>query len=296
MYTFVPSFMKYLLFFFFSLFNLSASWSQGNSLLWEISGNNLQGPSYLYGTMHLADKRIFNYGDSVTIAFNSCVAYAGEVLIDKNAMKETASLIFMSGDTTLPMLVGDSGAAKVRKRVKNRLLTLSGAINKIKPIFVLAIIEDAALKHDKSASLDEYFQKQAKRKKLQLMGLETVAEQIAAVDKIPLKKQAEMLMETVNDTEQHSDSLNTALINTYLKQDIALLQQYVNEGDGQEAFTKHILVDRNYVMCDRITAMVQEQPTFIGVGAGHLAGTEGLISLLRARGFKLRSVFVKFKI
>src|SRR5690606_32559763 len=43
----------------------SQSEPQESSLLWKISGNNLKSPSYLYGTMHLKDKRLFNFSDSL---------------------------------------------------------------------------------------------------------------------------------------------------------------------------------------------------------------------------------------
>lgn len=49
------------------------------NLLWQISGKNLKGPSYLFGTMHLTDKRIFNFPDSLWIAIEACDQFAVEI-------------------------------------------------------------------------------------------------------------------------------------------------------------------------------------------------------------------------
>ena len=35
---------------------------------------------------------------------------------------------------------------------------------------------------------------------------------------------------------------------------------------------------------------MKDKPTFFGVGAGHLAGEEGVIKLLRKQGFKVEAV------
>jgi len=50
-----------------------------STLLWKISGNGLQKPSYLYGTMHLTDERIFNLGDSLYKAIETSDGFAIEI-------------------------------------------------------------------------------------------------------------------------------------------------------------------------------------------------------------------------
>ena len=47
-------------------------------LLWEISGNGLKTPSYLYGTMHVANKLAFNVSDSFYICLNKAQGIALE--------------------------------------------------------------------------------------------------------------------------------------------------------------------------------------------------------------------------
>jgi uncharacterized protein YbaP (TraB family) len=50
-----------------------------NTLLWKISGHGLQKPSYLYGTFHLTDEKLFNLGDSLYNAIEHSDGFAIEV-------------------------------------------------------------------------------------------------------------------------------------------------------------------------------------------------------------------------
>src|SRR5436190_9881602 len=79
--------------------------AQYNSLLWKISGNGLSNPSYLYGTIHIKDKRAFQLGNAVIPSFNSCTTFAGEIVLDNNNQSKLIGLVFMGGDTTLDMLL-----------------------------------------------------------------------------------------------------------------------------------------------------------------------------------------------
>ncbi len=93
----------------------SEAHAQNNSLLWEITGNGLTDTSYLYGTIHIRDKRVFNLGDSTYYAINRTKALFGELnLQDKAAMKEHASELMMPAGTTLESLISAADYALVK--------------------------------------------------------------------------------------------------------------------------------------------------------------------------------------
>ncbi|MBS1914250.1 MAG: TraB/GumN family protein [Bacteroidetes bacterium] len=52
------------------------------TLLWEISGNGLEKPSYLYGTIHVSKREAFRLNDSVLTALRSCTVFASELEFD----------------------------------------------------------------------------------------------------------------------------------------------------------------------------------------------------------------------
>ena len=79
--------------------------SQGNSLLWKISGNGLPSPSYLYGTMHTTDARVFKLADSVLMAFESCDLFVMEVIIDDASKLNILQGLYMDTSYSLKKLL-----------------------------------------------------------------------------------------------------------------------------------------------------------------------------------------------
>lgn len=284
---------KILLIGFLSLLNIPM---EAQSLLWEITGENLQKPSYLYGTMHVRDKRVFNYNDSVSIAFNTSQAFAGELIIDKTMAKEVGKAALLPKDTTLKLLLGKKDYKKVKKVAKKKLGIMAGFINYIKPIYVAGYIAEASgvLKSDMKKTLDETFQDMARETNKKLIGIETIEEQMKALDKVSLKEQAKMLMDDLNNMDSAA-SISRDMVNKYLAQDIKSLSDMVLSEEIPDVFASEILLKRNYIMANRISVLLQEQSTFIGIGAAHLGGEEGVIELLRKKGFKLRPVDAPFK-
>jgi uncharacterized protein len=287
----------YRLFLLAGLFTLSFSdsFAQYNTLLWEISGNGLEKPSYLYGTMHLKDKRVFNFGDSVMVKFSQCNAFAGEVIFDKEAIKSNAASLrasmMMPGDTTLKLLLGRADYKMVKKAARKRLGVLAFVINKIKPIYSSMLISEPALKKDESKVLDEYFQDLAASKKMKLIGIESIEEQLSALDKIPLREQADMLVEELKADHSVEQEME-GMISLYCSGNLDSLLTLMNlRGMMSENFNDALLLKRNYVMAERIGIFIKDHHAFIGIGAAHLPGKEGVIELLRAQGFTVRPVY-----
>ncbi len=54
---------------------------------------------------------------------------------------------------------------------------------------------------------------------------------------------------------------------------------------------KRLLTDRNYIMADRMQSILQKGNAFIAIGAMHLPGEEGVLSLLNKQGYKIHSVY-----
>ena len=81
--------------------------SQGEyqSIFWEISGNGLKETSYLYGTMHSQDSRIFQFKDGVEAAFNNSDIYAMELNIDSIDKSKIISELVMKNDGSLDKLL-----------------------------------------------------------------------------------------------------------------------------------------------------------------------------------------------
>jgi len=83
--------MKRVLVFFACVFTCIGLYSQisklPNTLLWKISGNGLIKSSYLYGTMHLTDKRVFQLGDSLYKSIEQTEGFAAELDMNRVGMQ-----------------------------------------------------------------------------------------------------------------------------------------------------------------------------------------------------------------
>jgi uncharacterized protein len=264
--------------------------AQGNSLLWEITGNGRTDTSYLFGTIHIRDKRVFDLGDSTYYAIKHTKALFGELnLQDKAAMKQHASELMMPAGTSLAAQLSEKDYKRVKKYCKKHIGIYALLINKIKPIYISAIISEDLLKKDEKKPLDLYLQDYASKLGNNIGGIETFEEQLAVVDLISLQEQADMLVEQIDHIEEEK-KLMEEMLQLYLSESLDALDRLVKEDTLSQEFNEAILDKRNYVMLSRMETQMQVQPTFFAVGAAHLAGDEGLVMLLRKQGYTVRPV------
>jgi uncharacterized protein YbaP (TraB family) len=264
--------------------------AQNNSLLWEITGNGLTDTSYLFGTIHIRDKRVFHLGDSTYYAINRTTALFGELnLQDKTAMKEHASELLMPAGTTLETLLSKEDYKLVKKYCKKHIGVYALLINKIKPIFVSAVISEDLLKKEEKKPLDQYLQDYASRQGKTIGGIETFEEQLSVLNLISLQEQADMLLEQVKNIDEEK-KLMEYMLQLYLSESLDSLEILVQEDTLSHEFNEAILDARNTVMANRMATQMKNQSTFFAVGAAHLPGEKGLIVLLRKQGYSVRPV------
>ncbi len=257
-----------------------------SSLLWKISGHGLQHPSYIYGTIHSPDRRAFTFHDIVVEHIKDCDAFGMEVRLDEFNPFSILGDLQMPGDTTLEMLLGDSSYHVLEKFVRDSFKIELGMFAKIKPMFLAGLMDSQGQEEDSAEVLDESLMNQAKSLGKELIGIETIAEQIHAIDLIPLKEQAKMLLD---ETEQgdSSEMPFEDLLDVYKSGDLDSLYGYYKQGELSNAFNKSLIIDRNHRMADRIDSIIRKKTLLVAVGALHLPGDEGVLNLLRKKGYEL---------
>jgi uncharacterized protein YbaP (TraB family) len=134
-----------------------------------------------------------------------------------------------------------------------------------------------------------YFHEQAKNAGKKIIGIETVAEQLSALNSLSYKEQADMLIQEV-DSFQVNKTGGTEVLKYYLNQDLDSLSAGDEDAQKSEKFYKALVVDRNERMANRIAEFIKKQPTFIAIGALHLPGDIGVINRLRKKGFTVEPV------
>jgi len=106
-----------------------------------------------------------------------------------------------------------------------------------------------------------------------------------------MEKQADLMLVKMVDNWSLGKSELKTLIKDYKKQDIeALLKDMTSSSTADVAFEKDLLENRNRNWIPRMATIMKEKPTFFGVGAGHLGGEKGVITLLKKQGYTVKAV------
>lgn len=267
---------------------------EATSLLWEISGKGLEKPSYLYGTIHIQDKKVFQFPDVVTTSLFNCDAYAMEVLLDE-VDPATVQAAMLMKDKTLKDLFSEEEFKILDRALKEKIGQSALLFNMVKPFFISAQLMQSDLKQDMPLALDMHLLKMAKDSGLIGLGIEKFQAQVDAINSISLEDQAKMLMESTIDTISDDSTKMIELLDGYLAGDITSLIELMKDTTMPEEFNKEFIVKRNRVMAKNIIKFSKTQPTFNAIGAAHLGGDEGVISLIRSKGYVVKAIPFKFK-
>ena len=270
--------------------------AQYKSLLWKISGNGLKDTSYLYGTMHTADSRILELSNRAKPYFDGSKAYAMELDPDgeKNMMGLMGKLM-MGKDHSLQKMIPAKEYSYLDSICSSQMGLPMSMFDNVSPVIIMTIFEGVTMGLDETSVtgkvpvLDLYFHEEAKKAKKKIIGIETVAEQLGALNSLSYQEQADMLTQEVDSFQVNKNS-SSDVLKYYLDQDLDSLSANDTEDKKSEKFYKALLVDRNARMATRMSELIKKQPTFIAVGALHLPGDIGVIALLRKKGFTVEPV------
>ncbi|MBI5857340.1 MAG: TraB/GumN family protein [Sphingobacteriales bacterium] len=265
------------------------------TLLWKISGNGLDKPSYLFGTIHMlcADDAVLSSKMKEAIKESDEVYF--EVDMDNLfEMLGAMSKMKMKGDTTLKDLLSKEDYEKVKEYFtkKGSMLPFS-MLETYKPILAASTLESGSLPCDNTAIMEQVIMEEAKQYDKKIKGLETMAYQAGVLDSIPYKLQAQQLVQYIDSatTGDNEDKQLKEMFKAYKEQDLKKLEELMVETDaGMAGFTDIMLYHRNQNWVKKLKDLLPQKSLLIAVGAGHLPGEKGVISLLRKEGYKVEPV------
>jgi uncharacterized protein len=262
-----------------------------NTLLWQISGNGLEKPSYLFGTIHMICKDDAVLSDNLKAAIKSSDAVYLELDMDNMfEMLGAMTKMKMRGDTTLDNLL----TAEEMKRVEayfekeNSMLPFS-MLKTYKPFLAASMLTKNAVPCEGAMAMEQVIMEEAKLQKKDINGMETMAYQLSIFDTIPYKLQAQQLLQYIDTAKADSDDkIIEELMENYKKQDLVKLEKMMSQSDmGMANFTELLLYNRNRNWVKKMKTLLPGKTFVIAVGAGHLPGTNGVINLLRKEGYTL---------
>ncbi len=260
-----------------------------NSLLWKISGNDLAKPSYLFGTIHLLPEDQYFFTDKMHEALNATEVLALEASLDipiSEQIKMAGDMIMPDGKSWKDYMTEEEYAA-----VKSAFVDSLGMkekkvekYSKIRPVYVSGVVLSELL--GKVKMYEQELSSMAKKSKKEIIGLETIQEQMEIVSAMSIEDQIEDLK---SSTASMLRDYNEMLI-AYTSQNLSELEKVGTESEGFDKIEAKLLTERNDKWIIAMKGLLAKQSTFFAVGAMHLVGESGLIAQLKAAGYTVEAV------
>lgn len=267
----------------FCFVSISVSLSQSKSLLYEVKKDGFQ-TTYLYGTIHLIPDSLFLF----TKKLKKIISQSDEMIFEITDFSDNESLT--------KMLKSEGNSFDIFTKVQQDSVLNWGAqlidsdtasfrriFESLKPINLLQLPTMKALQ-EHAVSVDLALMKFADEKGIVKSELETVAFQLELLNNLPDSVMAEMILSAMRQSKD-SDQLQAKLLHLYQTQDIEGLANLLNESDETSAFLNELIGKRNSKWLPKIIEKSKNKSCFVAVGAGHLGGKDGLISLFQQAGF-----------
>jgi len=255
-----------------------------NTLLWEISGNGLLKPSYLFGTIHMicSDEAVLS--DSLKNAIGNSDAVYFEVDMDNLfEMLGVMRKMKMRNDTTLADLLSKEDYAKVKEYFENNetLLPFS-VLETCKPLLAASMLMEGNTGCETPEAMEEVIMKEAKQYGKNVRGLETMSFQMSIFDTIPYKMQAMQLVRYIDDADKGTSDDSKEydqLMQAYRDQDLSKLEELTKMTDmGIANFTDILLYNRNKNWVEKLKTILPGQSVVVAVGGGHIPGNKDVIN------------------
>jgi uncharacterized protein len=261
-----------------------------NSLLWKVSGNGLEKPTYLFGTMHMLCKEDAFLGENLVGAIKSADKVYFELDMDNLFdMLGAMSKLKMKNDTTLSDLMTKDEYEKVKKYFKEKSTMLPfSVLETYKPFVASSMLMETTIVCDEQVAMEQLIMEEAKKHNKTIEGLETTAYQMGIFDSIPYKEQAKELVKMVAEDGKESagDKEFKEMMKAYKEQDLKKLADMINsEEAGMMKYQDVLLNNRNRNWVEKLKKLMPGKSLVVAVGAGHLPGDKGVINLLRKAGY-----------
>ena len=277
-------------------FSFSAQ-SLEKSLLWKIYGNGAKDTSYLYGTIHMIEKKDFVVSKTLKNRFKKTESLVMEIQLDM----DSAAKAFIKDNALYPN--GKSIKEYLSETDYNYFQTylkdsLKMGVIKVKicemmrPFYAQSLIMADQMK--KSESYEKTFHKMAKKK--EKIGLETIQEQMTILAGGEIQVQVNEFIKELKEGSLDAENEMAKLVKYYKNQDIQglyneMIVSMEKDGGKLGGVSKEDFLDnRNKRWIPKLADLMKNKTLFIAVGAGHLAGEQGVIQLLKNKGYNVLPV------
>ncbi|MEP7253543.1 MAG: TraB/GumN family protein, partial [Ginsengibacter sp.] len=195
-----------------------------NSLLWQISGNGLKQPSFLFGTFHLLCRDDIHFSKQLLEAVKASNEIYMELDMDDPSTLLGGMLFMnMKGGKKLQDLYTAGEYERIQKYFNDTLHTPMMMFQKAKPYFLVALLYPRMMSCKSPAGVEEELLKIAKDNNKEIKGLETIQFQASVFDTIPYEWQAKELLKNIDSFSVYKKEFDD-MVDLYKRQDLDSMQ------------------------------------------------------------------------
>ena len=269
-----------------------------NPFLWEVKKDKQS--FYLFGTMHLGDPKLQTLPVALKTAIDKSDEVRTEIPMDASLQMKSVPLMMRSDNKSLQEII----PKPLYQRTEKYLQQINPQMNlvpfdkmKIWALSTVTAMLENQLKYPMLQAIDAEIYSYAQSKGKGVGGIETIEEQISAMDKFTLNEQIMGLESTLDYLEKNNDFLEE-MKHLYMQGDEKKMMSFI-EGtmfkiekykSFEEKFMQVLLYDRNVRMAERIESLLKEDPAkryLFAFGVMHFLGQKSVVEYLEHKGYRV---------
>ncbi|MFM2393849.1 MAG: hypothetical protein RLZZ546_1831 [Bacteroidota bacterium] len=254
-------------------------------MLYSIQHKDSRLVSYLFGTLHLCDKRAYTYFEVAIEKMKLCHAFYAETDLSKmDAEKVSESFTLPE---SLDLIIGTKKYEKCRKALLESFGMDLNFCKHFKPMYIQTLYTNLVITKDYNTSLDQALYLKALEYNMRTDGLESPEEQYEIAKALDLNTQIKIFLKMCRNTPKFRQEIHS-MCNLYAQNELSKIYKKGLKSLGN---LKHIILfDRNIKMANKIASNFHNGASFYCCGAAHLAGNGGIIALLKKSGFMVKTL------
>lgn len=267
------------------------------ALFWSVQKNGQQA-GYLLGTIHSEDPRVLDFSDVLLDRLRSSEVFAMEMVPDAATLERLSGYMKYPQGQSLEAVLGSDRFRALESAMSAYRVPVE-FMQSMKPWAAMMTLSTpppgTGFFMDLSLSL------RASGNGLEVVGLETLEEQLSFLENMPVPMQLELLDQAISEVDRVVE-VHDRMVNAYLHNNLPALQNLSDEQleevgeDARNYFIDLGINARNQRMAESLLKLLGQRTVFAAVGALHLPGEQGLINILRLHGFVLSPLPLPFAV
>ncbi|MBL7874508.1 MAG: TraB/GumN family protein [Cyclobacteriaceae bacterium] len=283
------------------LFLLLAFWvlipgmSQDNSILWEVSGNGITKPSFLFGSLKFIGENEYYLPKEATEKILSSTLFVIEDQVDHHAQHELNKALHFPKNESLATHLSPDDYKKVtdffEKEFSISKKEFDSKYARLKPLPISISMTRLSL-GENVKFYDIELLRFAKKNKIKAFSLESVKREADALNTFSIEDQSAALLHSIDNFDRQKEEYRKLMLDYPQGKLDEIFAYTLHTFENNDLFIEEFYFKRNEEWLPKIEKMMKEEVAFISVGVSHLEGERGLLELLKSKGYSLKPIAV----